>query len=36
MNPLEDFTKQGSRYQNLCQLKGHIAGMAYHLGSDLD
>ena len=27
--PLKDFTKQGSRYQNLRQLKRHIAGMAF-------
>ena len=29
MNPLKDFTKQGSRYQNLCQLKRHIAPVLY-------
>jgi formylmethanofuran dehydrogenase subunit B len=27
MNPLKDFTKQGSRYQNLRQLKRHIRGI---------
>ena len=36
MNLLKDFTKQGSRYQNLCQLKRHIAGMACDLGPGLD
>ncbi|MDP6494548.1 MAG: hypothetical protein QGI09_03810, partial [Dehalococcoidia bacterium] len=35
LNPLKDFTKQGSRYQNLRQLKRHIASMSNNLGSDL-
>ena len=36
MNLLKDFMEQGSQYQNLGHLKGHIASMLDNLGSDLD